>query len=126
MLTRRSFLGAMGAAGAVYALPGQTCQSCCCGVKAQVALQRFTNPGGLNKIGESLYEDSNNAGKSGEPSTAATLGATITPSALEMSNVDVANEFTDMIITQRGFQSNSKVVTTSDQLLERAINLKRS
>lgn len=93
--------------------------------EAQVALQRFTNPGGLTKVGESLYEDSNNAGKSGEPSTAATLGATITPAALEMSNVDVANEFTDMIITQRGFQSNSKIITTSDEMLETLINLKR-
>ena len=93
--------------------------------EAQIALQRFTNPGGLTKVGESLYEDSNNAGKSGEPSTAATLGATITPSALEMSNVDVANEFTDMIITQRGFQSNSKIITTSDEMLETLINLKR-
>ena len=94
-------------------------------VEAQVALQRFTNPGGLNKIGESLYEDSNNAGLSGSPNTAAALGATITPSALEMSNVDVANEFTDMIITQRGFQSNSKIITTSDEMLETLINLKR-
>ncbi len=93
--------------------------------EAQVALQRFTNPGGLTKVGESLYEDSNNAGKSGEPSTAATLGATITPAALEMSNVDVANEFTDMIITQRGFQSNSKIITVSDEMLETLINLKR-
>ena len=93
--------------------------------EAQVALQRFTNPGGLNKIGESLYEDSNNAGKSGEPSTASALGATITPSALEMSNVDVANEFTDMIITQRGFQSNSKIITVSDEMLETVVNLKR-
>ena len=94
-------------------------------VEAQVALQRFNNPGGLNKIGESLYEDSNNAGKSGEPSTAATLGATITPSALEMSNVDVANEFVDMIVTQRGFQGNSKIITVSDEMLETLINLKR-
>ncbi|MCR5031091.1 MAG: flagellar hook protein FlgE [Selenomonadaceae bacterium] len=93
--------------------------------EAQVALQRFTNPGGLNKIGESLYEDSNNSGKSGEPSTAAALGATITPSALEMSNVDVANEFTDMIITQRGFQTNSKIITVSDEMLETIVNMKR-
>ena len=93
--------------------------------EAQVALQRFTNPGGLNKIGESLYEESNNSGKSGEPGTAAALGATITPSALEMSNVDVANEFTDMIVTQRGFQSNSKIITVSDEMLETLINMKR-
>ena len=94
-------------------------------VEAQVALQRFTNPGGLTKVGESLYEDSNNAGKSGEPSTAATLGATITPAALEMSNVDVASEFTDMIITQRGFQTNSKIITVSDEMLETVVNMKR-
>lgn len=94
-------------------------------VEAQVALQRFTNPGGLTKVGESLYEDSNNAGRSGEPSTASDLGATITPSALEMSNVDIASEFTDMIITQRGFQGNSKVITVSDEMLETLINLKR-
>ena len=93
--------------------------------EAQVALQRFNNPGGLTKIGESLYEDSNNSGKSGSPSTAADLGATITPAALEMSNVDVANEFTDMIITQRGFQGNSKIITVSDEMLETLINMKR-
>ena len=94
-------------------------------VEAQVALQRFNNPGGLTKVGESLYEESNNSGKSGEPNTASALGATITPSALEMSNVDIANEFTDMIITQRGFQGNSKVITVSDEMLETLINMKR-
>ena len=94
-------------------------------VEAQVALQRFNNPGGLTKVGESLYEDSNNAGKSGEPNTATALGATITPSALEMSNVDIANEFTDMIVTQRGFQGNSKIITVSDEMLETLINMKR-
>lgn len=93
--------------------------------EAQVALQRFNNPGGLTKVGESLYEDSNNAGKSGEPNTASALGATITPAALEMSNVDIANEFTDMIITQRGFQGNSKIITVSDEMLETLINMKR-
>lgn len=93
--------------------------------EAQVALQRFTNPSGLEKTGDSLYQDSNNAGKSGEPNTATALGATITPSALEMSNVDIANEFTDMIVTQRGFQSNSKIITVSDEMLEVLINLKR-
>lgn len=94
-------------------------------VEAQIALQRFTNPAGLTKIGESLYEDSNNSGLSGMPNTASALGAVITPSSLEMSNVDLANEFTDMIITQRGFQSNSKVITVSDEMLETLINLKR-
>ena len=94
-------------------------------VEAQVALQRFTNPAGLTKVGDSLYEDSNNAGKSGEPNTAAAIGAKITPAALEMSNVDVADQFTDMIVTQRGFQSNSKIITVSDEMLETLINMKR-
>lgn len=93
--------------------------------EAQVAVQRFTNPAGLTKIGDSLYEDSNNAGKSGEPNTAAAIGAKITPAALEMSNVDVAEQFTDMIVTQRGFQSNSKIITVSDEMLETLINMKR-
>ena len=94
-------------------------------VEAQVALQRFTNPAGLTKVGDSLYEDSNNAGKSGEPNTAAAIGAKITPAALDMSNVDVADQFTDMIVTQRGFQSNSKIITVSDEMLETLINMKR-
>lgn len=94
-------------------------------VEAQVALQRFTNPAGLTKIGDSLYEDSNNAGKSGEPNTADAIGATITPAALEMSNVDIAEQFTDMITTQRGYQANSKIITVSDEMLETLINMKR-
>ncbi|MBQ9377272.1 MAG: flagellar hook protein FlgE [Schwartzia sp.] len=94
-------------------------------IEAQVALQRFTNPGGLTKIGDSLYEESNNSGKSGEPNTAEAIGAKLTPAALELSNVDVANEFTDMIVTQRGFQSNSKVITVSDEMLETIVNMKR-
>ncbi|MBR5910326.1 MAG: flagellar hook protein FlgE, partial [Schwartzia sp.] len=57
--------------------------------------------------------------------TASALGATITPAALEMSNVDVASEFTDMIITQRGFQTNSKIITVSDEMLETVVNMKR-
>ena len=57
--------------------------------------------------------------------TAGDLGCTITPSALEMSNVDMASELTDMIVTQRGYQSNSKIITVSDELLETLINMKR-
>ncbi len=92
--------------------------------EAQVAVAQFNNASGLTKTGDSLYQISNN---SGDPNvkTAADLGVKITPSALEMSNVDVANEFTDMIITQRGFQSNSKIITVSDEMLETLINMKR-
>ena len=92
--------------------------------EAQVAVAQFTNASGLTKTGNSLYQESNNSGVA-NVKTAMDLGVTITPSALEMSNVDVANEFSDMIITQRGFQSNSKIVTVSDEMLETVINMKR-
>ncbi len=92
--------------------------------EAQVAVAQFNNASGLTKTGESLYQESNNSGTA-NVKTAADLGVTITPSALEMSNVDVANEFTDMIVTQRGFQGNSKIITVSDEMLETLINMKR-
>lgn len=92
--------------------------------EAQIAVAQFTNAPGLTKKGNSLYVESNN---SGTPNigTAEGFGATITASALEMSNVDVAEEFSNMIITQRGFQSNSKIITVSDEMLENLINMKR-
>ena len=92
--------------------------------EAQVAVAQFTNASGLTKTGNSLYQESNNSGVA-NVKTAADLGVTITPSALEMSNVDIANEFSDMIITQRGFQSNSKIITVGDEMLETVINMKR-
>lgn len=92
--------------------------------EAQVAVAQFNNAAGLTKTGNSLYQTSNNSG-SATVKTASDLGCTITPSALEMSNVDIANEFSDMIVTQRGFQSNSKIITVSDEMLETMINMKR-
>lgn len=92
--------------------------------EGQVAIAQFTNPAGLTKTGSSLYQISNNSGVA-NIKTATDLGVTITPSALEMSNVDIANEFSDMIITQRGFQSNSKIITVSDEMLETLVNMKR-
>jgi len=93
-------------------------------VEAQVAIASFNNPGGLTKSGSSLYSVSNNSGAPNVKSATA-LGVKITPSALEMSNVDLANEFSDMIVTQRGFQSNSKIITVSDEMLETLVNMKR-
>ena len=92
--------------------------------EAQVAIAQFNNASGLTKTGNSLYTESNN---SGTPNigTISDLGCTVTPSALEMSNVDMASELTDMIVTQRGYQSNSKIITVSDELLETLINMKR-
>ena len=92
--------------------------------EAQVAIAQFTNASGLTKTGNSLYQESNNSGTA-NVKTASDLGVTITPSALEMSNVNIANEFSDMIITQRGFQSNSKIITVGDEMLETVINMKR-
>ena len=92
--------------------------------EAQVAVAQFNNSSGLTKTGDSLYQESNNSGKA-NIKTAADLGVSLTPSALEMSNVDIANEFTDMIVTQRGFQGNSKIITVSDEMLETLINMKR-
>ena len=92
--------------------------------EAQIAVAQFINQAGLTKTGTSLYQESNNSGAA-NIKTATDLGISITPSALEMSNVDLANEFTDMIVTQRGFQSNSKLLTTGDEMLETLINIKR-
>jgi len=92
---------------------------------ARVAIANFQNPAGLTQVGSSLFQVSNN---SGDPMIGAPgdqgMGALI-PSSLEMSNVDLSEEFTDMIVTQRGFQANSRIITTSDEMLQELVNLKR-
>ncbi|MGL5956104.1 MAG: flagellar hook protein FlgE [Brevinema sp.] len=91
----------------------------------QIAMSMFTNAMGLEKIGNSLYTASNNSGNAmiGE---AGIMGrGTFFVGALEMSNVDLAETFTDMIVTERGFQSNSRVITTSDNMLQEILTLKR-
>ena len=92
--------------------------------EGQIAVAQFNNSSGLTKTGNSLYTVSNNSGTP-NVSTVSALGCSVTPSALEMSNVDMASELTDMIVTQRGYQSNSKIITVSDELLETLINMKR-
>ncbi|MDQ0213276.1 flagellar hook protein FlgE [Arthrobacter bambusae] len=93
-------------------------------VLAQVALARFTNPGGLEKAGSSTYVATANSGAAqlGAPG-AAGLG-TLTAGALEMSNVDLSQEFTNLIVAQRGFQANARIITTSDEVLQELTNLK--
>jgi fagellar hook-basal body proteins len=91
---------------------------------AQVAMALCNNPSGLEKAGTSLYSASNNSGKI-QVSTVNGAGCSVTPSALEMSNVDLASEFSSMIVTQRGYQSNSKIITVSDEMLETLIGMKR-
>jgi len=93
--------------------------------EAVLALARFTNPGGLLKGGDNLFLETTNSGFP-ELGPSGTDGrGSINPGALEMSNVDLAKEFTDMISTQRGFQANSRIITTSDELLQELVNLKR-
>lgn len=91
----------------------------------QIAIANFANPGGLLRVGDSLFSSSNNSGPEqiGEASTGGR--GSIIPSSLEMSNVDLAEEFTSMIVTQRGFQANSRVITASDEMLQDLVNLKR-
>jgi flagellar hook protein FlgE len=94
-------------------------------VLGQLALGRFTNPGGLMKEGGNCYSESANSGvvQIGTANTGAR--GSIEAGNLEMSNVNLAMEFSDMIITQRGFQANSRVITTSDEMLQELMNLKR-
>lgn len=92
----------------------------------QIAVAVFANPAGLEKVGDNCYQTTLNSGLFdgiGQDITAD--GGYMTSGALEMSNVDLAAEFTEMITTQRGFQANSRIITTSDTLLEELINLKR-
>ncbi len=94
-------------------------------VIGRIALGAFTNPAGLEKAGGSLYRTSVN---SGEPliGTAGTGGrGSLAGGALEMSNVDLSSEFTSLIVAQRGFQANSRIITTSDEVLNELVNLKR-
>ncbi len=105
---------------------------------AALAISVVNNPGGLRKIGGSFYELTANAVPNGSfvpdsqddnhnIGTISTLGVTseIISGQLEMSNVDLAEEFTEMIIAQRGFQANTRIITTSDEILQELVNMKR-
>ncbi|MEX2290985.1 MAG: flagellar basal-body rod protein FlgF [Mycobacteriales bacterium] len=92
---------------------------------AQIAMANFANPGGLEKVGGSMYRPSPNSGLvqtgvAGEGGRGTLSGGTV-----EMSNVDLAQEFTNLIVAQRGFQANSRVISSSDELLQDLVNLKR-
>ena len=91
-----------------------------------VALASFENPGGLQKVGDNMFIPTTNSGDFKKGLKAGSEGVgTLNPGTLEMSNVDLSKEFTDMIITQRGFQANSRIITTSDEMLQELVNLKR-
>ena len=93
----------------------------------QIAVAKFANPAGLAKAGNNLYSTTMNSGDFdgiGIDITSDGEGS-MESGVLEMSNVDLAGEFTEMITTQRGFQANSRIITTSDSMLEELVNLKR-
>jgi flagellar hook protein FlgE len=92
---------------------------------AQLALANFNNPPGLEKVGDSLYRFTVNSGLAQVNAPGSGGLGTLQSGAVEMSNVDLAQEFTNLIVAQRGFQANSKVISTSDDVLQELVNLKR-
>ncbi len=95
-------------------------------IMGKISLANFNNPAGLKEIGNSLYAQSSNSGIP-QVGKAGTSGrGTFIPGALEMSNVDLAQEFTNMIIAERSFQANARVITTSDAMIQQLVNLKQT
>lgn len=92
---------------------------------AKLVLATFNNSAGLERAGDNLYDVSSNSGLPIIGFAGTSINATITPGALESSNVDIAEEFTNMIMAQRTYQANARLVTTADSLLEETVNLKR-
>jgi flagellar hook protein FlgE len=92
---------------------------------AQVAMANFSNPLGLERNGSNQFLSTDNSGYPiiGAPRSGSR--GTVSTGFLEQSNVDISNEFTDLIVTQRGFQANTKIVTTVDEMLQDLINMKR-
>ncbi|WP_127531892.1 flagellar basal body rod protein FlgG [Paenibacillus kobensis] len=96
----------------------------------KIGVVKVTNPSGLEKVGGNMYRVTPNAILGGEVEVVAANSAefgtgAIIAGQLEMSNVDLTNEFTEMIVAQRGFQANSRIITTSDEVLQEVVNLKR-
>ena len=92
----------------------------------QISVATFANPMALEALGNSVYTTTQNSGYfDGIGTSVDEDGGKISQGVLEMSNVDLSAEFTDMITTQRGFQANSRIITTSDSMLEELVNLKR-
>ena len=92
---------------------------------AQIALATFTNPGGLTRMGGSMFAESENSGFASIGTSGSGGRGEIQSGTLEMSNIDLADQFSKMIVAQRGFQSNSKIITVSDEMMEILANLKR-
>lgn len=95
-------------------------------ILAQIPLANFKNPAGLEKAGSNLYKETGNSSEfDGIGVEASALGSKLQGGALEMSNVDLSYEFSEMITTQRGFQANSRIITTSDEMIQELVSMKR-
>jgi flagellar hook protein FlgE len=92
---------------------------------AQIIIAEFNNAGGLLKSGKTLWRSSANSGGALRGNAGENIAAVISSGALESSNVDLAQEFTSMIVSQRGFQANARVITTSDSMLNDLVNLRQ-
>lgn len=110
-------IGAMGEVNGVYS-NGQI------STLGRLAIAKFSNTSGLNKAGGNLFQETINSGPANIGAAGEGRG-TIASGALEMSNVDLSEEFTEMITAQRGFQANTRIITTSDEILQELVNLKR-
>lgn len=93
-------------------------------VIGQIVTAKFSNAAGLEKLGDNLFGETLNSGDL-TLQTIDAAGESISGGVVEMSNVDLAGEFVDMIVTQRGFQANSRVITVSDSMIEELLSLKR-
>jgi flagellar hook protein FlgE len=92
---------------------------------AQLAMANFNNPRGLLRLGRNLYLETNASGGAAIGSPGSGGRGTVVSAALEASNVDIATEFTNMLIFERGYQANSRIITTSDEVIKEALSLKR-
>ncbi|EMS85023.1 flagellar hook-basal body protein [Leptospira noguchii str. Hook] len=92
---------------------------------ARIATAVFNNPAGLDKAGDTMFAYSMNSGEPNIGEAGVQGRGKINAGLLEMSNVDLSDQFTDMIVTQRGFQANSRTITTSDQMIQEVLGLKR-
>ena len=90
----------------------------------KLAMAKFSNTSGLTKTANNFFQESINSGTP-DINVAGEGRGTLASGSLEMSNVDLSEEFTDMIVAQRGFQANTRIITTSDEILQELVNLKR-
>ncbi|MEG0898799.1 MAG: flagellar hook-basal body complex protein [Oscillospiraceae bacterium] len=94
-------------------------------VLGRLDIATFSNPRGLSQEGSNYFSETGNSGKPNSVTPGTEGGGALSPGSLELSNVDLSKEFSNMITTQRGFQANSRIITVSDEMLQELVNLKR-